>query len=120
MEMSNMASCQTNCTRLPMAPKHKLVQNKMLASHTYTPSFSEGCSWYIVGIGTKCGSNSSDRNVPAVLTSRDKEKPDLDRSIRYHSTGLTMARVMETCRVDCHGIFRYHRVSNEAGRGSLL
>ena len=45
--------------------------------------------------------------VPAMPTSAERMKPGFERSIRYHRTGLTRAKVKETCKVDCHGSFRY-------------
>ena len=59
------------------------------------------------GGGTISGFTPSSTAVPAVPTRAERMNPGLDRSIRYHSTGLTSAKVKETCRVDCHGSFRF-------------
>lgn len=41
--------------------------------------------------------------APARPTSEARRKPGRVRSIRYQITGLTRARVRETCVVDCQG-----------------
>lgn len=90
-------------SRLPMAPKHMLVQKRMLASQVYTPICSEATDWWIAGSGTKLGSTRSKTTVPTVLTTAENAKPGRDRSMMYHRTGLARAKVNATWSVDCHG-----------------
>lgn len=63
------------------------------------------------------GSRPSETMDPRKLTAEDRRKPVLDRSIRYHRSGLAIARVSETCIVDAHGIFRCVAVSSPSQQG---
>lgn len=58
------------------------------------------------GKGTKSGLTTSRIRVPTTPTRAEKANPGIDLSIRYHSAGLAMASVSETCRVDCQGSLR--------------
>lgn len=49
--------------------------------------------------------------VPTIPMNAERRNPGLERSIRYHKNGLTMARVRETCKVDCQGSLRFDPVS---------
>ena len=59
------------------------------------------------GEGTISGLIARTRIVPAMPTMVERVKPGLERSMRYQRTGLTRARVRESCRVDCQGRRRY-------------
>lgn len=63
-----------------------------------------------MGEGTISGLTLKAIAVPARPTSVERRKPGFERSTRYHSTGLTRARVNETCNVDCHGSLRCNPV----------
>jgi hypothetical protein len=109
-----------NASCLPILPKHTQLQNNTLAIQVPTPILScemrlsiptpgavmfasvnfGGC---IAGDGTMSGLIPNNTNVPAIPTTVERMKPGFDRSIRYHSTGFTSARVNETCSVDCQG-----------------
>ena len=52
------------------------------------------------------GLESRRRAVPVVPTAVEKRKPGFDRSIRYHRTGFTTARVKDAWRVEAHGSLR--------------
>lgn len=107
----------------PILPKQTQLQNITLAIHVATPMVSlviipsnpspldvwaalapgEG----VAGEGTIPGLTPSNTAVPVRPTTVERMKPGLERSMRYHNTGLTSARVRETWRVDCHGSLRY-------------
>lgn len=57
------------------------------------------------------GLSPSRKAVPATPTTAETRNPGFERSIRYHRAGLTMAKVSETCNVDCHGSLRCSPVS---------
>lgn len=57
----------------------------------------------MAGDGTMFGLISNNAKVPTIPITAEKMNPDLDLSIKYHSTGFTRARVKETCNVDCQG-----------------
>lgn len=114
--------CWPNASLLPMLPKHTQLQNSTLALQVQTPMLSwetkpsmptSGAVMFasvalgsrIAGDGTILGLISNNMKVPKIPTIADKMKPAFDRSIRYQSTGLTSARVRETCIVDCQGNF---------------
>lgn len=50
----------------------------------------------MAGTGTKLGFMIARRMVPTVDSVVEKAKPGIDRSIKYHSTGLANASVDET------------------------
>jgi hypothetical protein len=79
-----------------MAPKQRLVQNRMLANHVYTPNRSDDNDWCMAGTGTKLGSTTRSTTVPTRLTKVEKASPGSDRSIRYHKTGFASASVSAT------------------------
>ena len=103
-----------------MLPKQTQLQNRTLAIQVQTPILScemklsmptsgavllasvalGGC---VAGDGIMLGLISNSIEVPTIPTTADKMKPGIDLSITYHSTGLTSARVNETCIVDCQG-----------------
>lgn len=56
------------------------------------PARGEG----VAGAGTISGSTPKAIAVPARPTSIDRRKPGLERSTKYHRTGLTRARVRDT------------------------
>lgn len=58
------------------------------------------------GEGTISGLTPKAMAVPARPTSMERKKPGFERSTRYQSTGLTSAKVRDTCDVDCHGSLR--------------
>ena len=117
-----LATCCPDANLLPMLPKHTQLQNSTLAIQVQTPARS--CETKlsmptsravmfasvalidsIAGEGTILGLISNNMKVPKIPTTADNMKPAFDRSITYHSTGLTSARVRETCIVDCQGNF---------------
>ena len=57
-------------------------------------------------MGTNDGLMSSESSAPPTLTISDNANPGFERSMMYHRTGFAIARVSETCKVDCQGIFR--------------
>lgn len=61
----------------------------------------------VAGAGTMVGFVPSNTAVPTMPTKAESKKPALERSIRYHRTGFTSDNVSDTCRVDCHGSFRW-------------
>lgn len=112
-----------------MLPKHTQLQNSTLAIHVQTAMLSgliSPCGEIalvelgtipaggvtIAGEGTISGLTADKTAVPAIPTIAESTKPGLERSTRYHSTGLTSARVRETCKVDCQGSLRYKSISN--------
>ena len=119
-----LASGFSSANLRPMFPKHTQLQNKTLEIQVQTPMLSfvmipfmytSSYETFIVfalgegvaGGGTISGLTPSSTAVPAIPTRAERMNPGLDRSMRYHSTGLTRAKVKETCKVDCHGSFRY-------------
>lgn len=44
---------------------------------------------------------------PASPTAAERRKPALDRSMSHQSSGLTRAKVTETCKVEDQGSLRY-------------
>jgi len=70
-----------------------------------------GCCWVVTfrgedaGEGNISGLDTRRSAVPVAPTAVERIKPGLDRSIIYHRTGLTRARVREACRVDVQGSF---------------
>lgn len=62
------------------------------------------------GGGTMSGLTPRHSAVPAMPTMVESRNPALDRSIKYHSTGFTSARVSETCKVDSHGSLRFDKL----------
>lgn len=110
-------------SRRPILPKHTQLQNKTLAIHVQTPMLSFVMILYdvtlsyeilgafargegVAGGGTMSGLTPRRTAVPVMPTMAERMKPGFDRSMRYQSTGLTSARVKETCRVDCQGSLR--------------
>lgn len=108
---------------LPMFPKQILLQKSTLATQVQTPTLSLLMSpSYIVfstdefpalpetneaaGEGTMAGFTPNTIAVPIMPTNDERAKPGLERSMRYHKTGLTRAKVREACKVDCQGSFR--------------
>ena len=61
------------------------------------------------GGGTIFGLIPRHSAVPTIPTMVESRNPALDRSIKYHSTGFTSARVSETCKVDSHGSLRFDK-----------
>ena len=123
-----------DASRRPIFPKHTQLQNNTLAIHVATAT--SPCDIPIAIIpssearpepllndeaaleeeeGSACcaetisGLISSRAIMPVMPIRLDRTKPDLDRSMRYHRKGLTRARVRETWRVDCQGVFRWRR-----------
>lgn len=113
-----------NASLLPIFPKHTLLQNRTLAIQvpipmlsllikpSYTPESREVFDIEpargdgVAGEGTIPGLTPKAMAVPARPTSIESRKPVLERSTRYQRTGLTRARVRETCEVDCQGSLR--------------
>lgn len=105
------ASCR------PIFPKQTHAQNSTLAIHVPTAMLScdrpTSTSYSspepgivilvdgLVGAGTISGLSPRMVPIPASPTTVDRIKPGLERSTRYHSTGLTRARVSDACAVDC-------------------
>ena len=106
-----------------MFPKHTQLQKSTLAIHVETPMLSLLMMPSVVtlsmetlrvfdrggvidGVGTMLGSIPNITTVPMTPTVVDRTKPGFDLSMRYHNTGLTRARVNETCKVDCQGSLR--------------
>jgi len=119
---------QANASLRPILPKHTQLQNSTLAIQVETAMLSgltSPCGGIelvefgpkpaggitIAGEGTMSGLTANKTAVPVIPTTVDSKKPALERSTRYHSTGLTSARVSETCKVDCHGSLRYSNIS---------
>lgn len=105
----------------PMLPKQTHAQKRTLATQvrTATPSCVMPVAspysrrvWFNRGIvdaeelvegGTKSGRSPRMMPIPVKATVVDITKPVLVRSIRYHRTGLTRARVADACVMDCQG-----------------
>ena len=107
-----------------MFPKQTLLQKSTLATQVQTPILSllikplcKTVSDELVargevdGDGTICGFTPSTAAVPVIPTKVERIKPGLERSIRYHNTGLIRANARDTCRVDCQGSLRCDPVS---------
>lgn len=60
----------------------------------------------VAGLGIISGFDTSRRVVPIAPTAAESIKPGLERSMRYHSAGLTRASVREACRVEVQGSLR--------------
>ena len=114
-----------------MLPKHTQLQKSTLAIQVPTPMLSEltrpparsgqaaasapaaapdaraAGEAVVAGAGTMAGLMPSSTAVPVRPTTAERRKPGFDRSIKYHSTGLTNASVSETCSVDCQGSLRW-------------
>lgn len=58
------------------------------------------------GDGIISGLSPSSIAVPVIPTNEERKNPGFERSIRYHRTGLTKAKVSDTCTVDCQGSLR--------------
>ncbi len=123
----------SNASLRPILPKQTLLQNRTLATHVLTAMVSllinctrkpESCRDVVFavggayalgdgvgGAGTMLGLIPSRKAVPATPTTVETMNPGFERSIRYHRAGLTMAKVNETCNVDCHGSLRCGPVS---------
>lgn len=63
------------------------------------------------GDGIISGLSPSSIAVPVIPTNEERKNPGFERSMRYHRTGLTNAKVSDTCTVDCQGSLRYSSVS---------
>jgi len=59
------------------------------------------------GEGIASGFETRRSAAPVVPTAVLRMKPGIERSMRYHKTGLTRARVREACIVDAQGSLRY-------------
>ena len=98
-----------------MFPKHTQVQNSTLAIHVPTTILSGGMPVYQIlacgtdasspatgdgavaaGEGTISGLMLRTASIPVKPTTVENTKPDLERSTRYHRTGLARERVRET------------------------
>lgn len=64
------------------------------------------------GDGTISGLSPSSIAVPVIPTNEERKNPGFERSMRYHSTGLTRAKVSDTCKVDCQGSLRCRSISH--------
>lgn len=111
-----------------MFPKQTLLQKSTLATQVQIPILSllikplcKTVSDELVAVlpargkadgdGTICGFTPSTTAVPVIPTKVERIKPGLERSIRYHNTGLIRANARDTCRVDCQGSLRCDPVS---------
>lgn len=63
----------------------------------------------VAGEGIMSGFETSNKAVPVAPTAVERMKPGFERSIRYHNTGFTSARVRLACRVDVQGSFLYSK-----------
>jgi len=81
-----------------MAPKQRLVQNRMLVNQMKDPKLSDAASGCgeTAGRGTSSGFVQSTTKVPDIPTAVERAKPAFERSIKYHKKGLARARVRET------------------------
>lgn len=114
--------------RLPIFPKHTQLQNSTLKIQVPpsivsiltppSPSPPKLPRYFAVvflpglgmlteaGEGIMSGFEARRRAVPVAPTKAERRKPGLERSMRYHRTGLTRASVREAWRVDAHGNLR--------------
>jgi hypothetical protein len=61
----------------------------------------------VAGEGIMSGFEARRSAAPVVPTAVLRIKPGIERSMRYHRTGLTSARVREACIVEAQGSLRY-------------
>ena len=117
---------------LPMFPKHTQLQNNTLSIHTpdstvlfcarYPPrstvsssssasaaadSLLRNRALVTEGVGIMAGFTPRRTTEPASPTAAERRKPALDRSMSHQSSGLTRAKVTETCKVEDQGSLRY-------------
>jgi hypothetical protein len=59
------------------------------------------------GEGIASGFETRRSAAPVVPTAVLRMKPGIERSMRYHRTGLTRASVREACIVEAQGSLRY-------------
>lgn len=110
-----------------MFPKHTQLQNSTLSIHTPDSNVSELASpprsrlsshlslpdeedddhgselvlnSELEGVGIISGFTPSSKPAPATPTAAERRKPALERSMSHQRSGLTSARVMDTCKVD--------------------
>jgi hypothetical protein len=114
-----------SANRLPIFPKQTQLQNSTLKIQTapsmlscpnhspvQLPPFPRYGYFEVefpkdAGEGIISGFETRRRAVPVAPTAVERMKPGFERSIRYHKTGLTKARVKEACRVEVQGSFLY-------------
>lgn len=119
---ASLAPPIANCR--PILPKHTHAQKRTLAIQVrtaipscvipvanansspvlFSPNVVGGLS---VDDGINSGFSPRTRPIPATPTTVDSRNPVLVRSMRYHKTGFTSARVREACVVDSHGSRRF-------------